>query len=79
MQIPREILKEQKQKVLIHVVYTFSLLGMPKIKTRKTKFIKIIYDLVGKKVFIVGLFIQSLQLIWGAQLLNLFIANSTNS
>ena len=30
--------------------YTFSLLGMPKIKTRKTKFIKIIYDLVGKKV-----------------------------
>ena len=29
---------------------TFSLLGMPKIKTRKNKFIKIIYDLVGKKV-----------------------------
>ena len=50
MQIPWEILKEQKQKVLIHVVYTFSLLGMPKIKTRKTKFIKIIYDLVGTKV-----------------------------
>ena len=50
MQIPWEILKEQKQKVLIHVVDTFSLLGMPKIKTRKTKFIKIIYDLVGKKV-----------------------------
>ena len=50
MQIPWEILKEQKQKVLIHVVYTFSLLGMPKINTKKTKFIKIIYDLVGKKV-----------------------------
>ena len=32
--------------MLIHVVFTFSLLGMPKIKTRKTKFIKIIYDLV---------------------------------
>ena len=50
MQIPWEILKEQKHKMLIHVVYTFSLLGMPKINTKKTKFIKIIYDLVGKKV-----------------------------